>query len=1054
MKIKNILLFSVCVCSPIYLTALHEEKQKNPTHDENCQSPIPVMQLILRHIESGGIGYNNGYTTLQGFFPLNPNRMDPVPYLDARAHLFDDGRFASNIGLGLRKIMKSRVWGMNAYYDYRHAKHQSFNQVGLGLESLGEKWDAFINGYIPVGSLKSPPYSPKFSHFEGNHLILSQKYEFAMYGVHGEAGYHIQPNRNTYLYFGAGPYYFQGPIGKSACGAMVRISAQIYRMVSFEIRESYDSLFHNHFQGQVGLSWAFGPKAVVKRKYEEKKSCPSFSSLDTVLTKKLIQPPERDEIVAVDRSRKNKKAIDPATNDPFFFYFVKNTSNSAGTFESPFPTLAQAESASAPNDVIYIFPGDGTTTGMDSGITLKNNQQLLGSGVAQPLQTAQGFIVIPPLSTTTPIITNTAGDGVTLAASCTLRGLDIATTAGNGVSGSSLSHLAIDLCTIRDSASRGINIAQTIDGTIDITRSSIIQNTTDGMQISASSNAIVTVNMDDCLVNLNGVVSGNGLNLLSSGNATYIANLNNSEFNLNRVYGMDLTSSSDATSQHSFSIGTSQFNANRQIGILAPFTGSAPVFVSIKESQINANLAAVGVPDGIAAFTFTGSTNTFLADHIEVNSNNLTSSSSAALYCRALNPVNTTIQNSIIAGQISSSGINYLVDNSAVNTINITGNRISQNILGISLNNTISSNQGEILFNLIGNNLDGNSNQALNFQGSSIKDVITTNINNNSFKSNSPSGAGLISISANSIERNTNITNNQFQSVSSGIRINFSGTVTTEAETINNNLFIASIGTVFASTKNILSSKNNQFYASGSTIFSLFPSGDYDCDISENLFELNNSVVFSLNTNSGSGNGTVLFNDNTIQFGTLTPAIRLLNTGAAGTSYSFEFARNEFSNINGIGIQANFSNSPTAPVSLDISNNLFSFSRNSWISMDDTSTSTRIVNTNFSENIFNNSIIRGIDISKTGTAVFKIASSNNTFSQNGSSLSSSPQAFGIVQNNGGSSTCLNLNGNSSDNGYLITNTAGTFNLAPLNVNTVNTGTISTSGVITPVASCP
>ncbi len=1063
MKIQNILLFSACICCPLYAAVLNQGAQSKPVVDEACQTPIPFLQWIVKHIESGGIGYNHGYTTLQGFFPANPNRMDLVPYLDVRAHVFDDGRFASNAGIGLRKMMKSRVWGMNAYYDYRNAKHKSFNQIGLGLETLGRNWDAFVNGYIPVGSLKSSGYSPKFSHFEGNHLILSQKYEFAMYGIHGEAGYHMQPNRNTYLYFGAGPYYFQGPIGKSACGAMVRVSAQICRMVSFEIRDSYDSLFHNHFQGQVGLSWSFGPKAVVKKKYEEKKSCPSFSSLDTVLTKKLIQPPERDEIVVIDRSRKNAKAIHPATNSPFLFYFVDNTSNSAGTFKSPFPTLAQAESASASNDVIYVFPGDGTTTGMDSGITLKSNQQFLGSGVAQPLQTAQGFIVIPSLSATTPIITNTAGDGVSLADSATLRGIDVLTATGNGVSGSSLNQLTIDLCTIRDSGARGISLTQAVDGTINLTRSSVIQNTTDGVQISASSNAAVAVNVDDCILSLNGIVSGNGLNLLSSDNATYIASLKGSEFNLNLNQGLNLTSSSNADSQLSFVIENSQFNTNSQGGILAPFSGSAPIFVSLKQSQVSCNSGSV---IGSAIFSFASSQNTFLADEVRICENSHGGSGLGALYLSPLplSALDATIKNSTVQANASLSGVYYTVDGTFTGNLNLIGNVISEHSLaGLQLitasnastgnpdifvtleNNSIERNNGGVFEvstrNVIPNTLDVSfiNNRLESPAGASTFTRFTTSVNamNVAFSGNDlvSFDDSFILVDGDAVNRNISFDGNECRGGGSSPVLLFLGTTANSSLSLTNNHFSELVQ---------------------GSLLSISPNGDYNYQIIGNVFDVNAifNPLIAVTNNSSSGDGVLEIKDNVINSMGSLPVIQFNNTGGGGALYSCEISGNEISNVNGLGVQVNFSGSSTAPVDLNISDNLFSFLRDSSISISDSSTSNRIVTTTLANNICKNSVNRGIDISKTGTAVFKIDSNNNTFFQNGSSLSSSPQAFRIVQNNAGSSTCLNLSVNSSDNGYLITNTAGTFNLAPIDVEAVNVGAISTSGTITPVSSCP
>jgi hypothetical protein len=64
-------------------------------------------------------------------------------------------------------------------------------------------------------------------------------------------------------------------------------------------------------------------------------------------------------------------------------WYVRNTDAGAdqGTQSSPFLTLAQAEAAADENDILFVFAGDQTDTGQDTGITLKNGQRLLGEGV-------------------------------------------------------------------------------------------------------------------------------------------------------------------------------------------------------------------------------------------------------------------------------------------------------------------------------------------------------------------------------------------------------------------------------------------------------------------------------------------------------------------------------------------------------------------------------------------------------------------------------------------------------------------------------------------------
>ena len=87
--------------------------------------------------------------------------------------------------------MGKRVYGINTYYDYRNTRHLNSNQIGAGLETLGELFDFRINGYLPVGEKTSRPYDPIFGTFSGHYMLLSQKIQSAMKGANAEFGFHF-----------------------------------------------------------------------------------------------------------------------------------------------------------------------------------------------------------------------------------------------------------------------------------------------------------------------------------------------------------------------------------------------------------------------------------------------------------------------------------------------------------------------------------------------------------------------------------------------------------------------------------------------------------------------------------------------------------------------------------------------------------------------------------------------------------------------------------------------------------------------------------------------
>jgi len=484
---------------------------RSPTlaQEETDIDPSP-MRIELRHIENKGVGYNTGYTTLEAFLAPSANKI--TPFLDLRGHVFDDGKFAANTGVGFRLLNGCRVYGVNAYYDYRHTKRHHYNQVSLGFETMGIRWDFRVNGYFPVGSKKSNPYhiqtsitNPSFDSFIDHAAIIRQtsttnsKVEFAMTGGDAEAAYHILKNKNIDFYAAAGPYYYNYK-NKQAIGGKVRFFAKIFKYLSLELINSYDSRFHENIQGSIGLNIPFGKKANTSKSQTHAKCKDTY-----LLNQRLFQDVERQEIIVVDQLHQKTSvdiasfAINPLTNEPYYFVFVNNTSSSLGTYESPYPTLALAEANSSPNDIIYVFPGDGTTKGMDSGIFLQPNQKLWGSGVTQLLQTSKGSISIPPQSSTYPTITNTNLDttqnAITLAKSNAISGLHITSSLNDAIYGADAQNLEVSSCIFDNTTLYTIEAYFSKDASISIMDNQFVNNINGiSLQLNGTSNLICSNN--------------------------------------------------------------------------------------------------------------------------------------------------------------------------------------------------------------------------------------------------------------------------------------------------------------------------------------------------------------------------------------------------------------------------------------------------------------------------------------------------------------------------------------------------------------------------------
>jgi hypothetical protein len=205
--------------------------------------------------------------TLQAFFtPYTPHW---VPLLDVRGHVFDNGKFAANAGIGLRYV-SSRIYGLNVFYDYRQAC-LAHSQVTWGLEMLGESFDIRLNAYFPYG----------------------RKGDRVLKGGNAELGIPLFSNKDCFLYGALGPYYLTGE-RRSGFGARARLAITLHRHVRLEVSGSYDPLFRGIGQGELSLIYFFGPK--IELKHLDAVSCDRKKRL----REKAVQNIDRFEIIMLN----------------------------------------------------------------------------------------------------------------------------------------------------------------------------------------------------------------------------------------------------------------------------------------------------------------------------------------------------------------------------------------------------------------------------------------------------------------------------------------------------------------------------------------------------------------------------------------------------------------------------------------------------------------------------------------------------------------------------------------------------------------------------------
>ena len=417
----------------VVLTASAEDlpESTETCEREECEPGPNHFRFSTSHTENKGIGYNQGYTSLDMFFNWVPI-YNLYPFFDLRGHVSNDGNPSANFGAGVRYLPEklNAVFGLNLFYDFRQARHASFQQLGCGIEILGTQWKFNANGYLPI--IQSSYITNKhFSQFSGHKALLHINREIAMKGGDANLGRSLIHRGFYSLDAYLGGYYFKGHRNLDAPGGYCRLTSSLSRFVSLEVQGSYDPLFKTIIQGTVGLNFPVGKR--IKSPSTER-SCYQKIALERNLT----DPVSRFEMIVTHLNQQITDALDPRTMDPLHIVFVDQTARDPGdgTAEQPYRLLAQAESYAQESDMIYVY-GRNLLTYTDP-ITLKNNQWMQGSAMSFQAFSAYGPVQIPAQTSSIPqIIPILATPTVTLASHNIVQGFGIGAL-GDAISGNSV----------------------------------------------------------------------------------------------------------------------------------------------------------------------------------------------------------------------------------------------------------------------------------------------------------------------------------------------------------------------------------------------------------------------------------------------------------------------------------------------------------------------------------------------------------------------------------------------------------------------------------------
>lgn len=284
------------------------------------------QRFSLSHVEGTGLGYSIGYSSLDLFLSKSFVEKNVISFLDLRGHLFNNSMYAGNVGAGVRYLNPylNQIWGTYISYDYFKNNRNFYNQVGMGVEMVSDKWDCHFNVYLPVGKTKKNIYRFQYGFLEDLknedfsrlEFGLKAREQFALNGVDALFGYRFCNLRYVDLHVSAGPYYYWGRSARtqnafaakhqSMLGGRVVVEMVFQKYIALSGVATYDSMFKWRGQGAITLNIPFD---VIFKSWQP--GCASCNLKD-----RLYDSLQRNEIIVVDYL--NRKTNDPRVLDPEF----------------------------------------------------------------------------------------------------------------------------------------------------------------------------------------------------------------------------------------------------------------------------------------------------------------------------------------------------------------------------------------------------------------------------------------------------------------------------------------------------------------------------------------------------------------------------------------------------------------------------------------------------------------------------------------------------------------------------------------------------------------
>lgn len=506
-------------------------------------APVPLPKPpfpVDAHVDAyAKFGSDRRLTGTEAFLPLSWDGQI-LSFADLRFVADDaDGREV-NAGLGLRRVSDdgSFILGGYGFLDRRRSPTgKLYTQATAGAEVLTESWDVRANAYAPLSEEKafSETTLPASLSLSGTGILATggtaTATETPLFGADFEVGYKLGVLEDTWfddtrVYGGA--YHFDAKNTDAMTGTRFRVETAPFEWLRFGAEGQRDNI-----RGETGFV-----EARIRVPLDFWRGVRHGPARPEGILKRLDTRIARDVDVVTQTGTvtdtRSETVLNAATGTAQKVYVVDNTADPGGdgSAENPFNTLAAAQGAASAHGIVYVKRGDGTSAGMNAGITLASaGQKLIGSGVDLTFDAdtmrAPG---IPGLSdgatvvaaAVSPVITNAAGNGVTITGdSVEVAGITVSGASDNGI----YAYNADDV-TIRDVTASG--------------------STNDGIKVEASGAgvSVTGVSVED----VTAVGNRNGIRLYAQTDASLAAKVEGSAATGNAQHGIIVYDDSTAGS--------------------------------------------------------------------------------------------------------------------------------------------------------------------------------------------------------------------------------------------------------------------------------------------------------------------------------------------------------------------------------------------------------------------------------------------------------------------------------------------------------------------------